>query len=203
MSPRQIATGVTMCAATLLVAAIASGSHRSAPPKEVAVAVSAPAPSTEETSLPEPETTTTEGEITTSTTRRPKPKPTTSTTTGGVVRASSASARPAVTTTTRVRIKPTTTTTKPKPTTTTTTRPRPTEEGEASWYDYHEGTCAHKTLPMGTIVTVTNKDNGRSTTCRVADRGPFVEGRIIDLERRVFAQVAEPSQGVFPARISW
>jgi rare lipoprotein A len=42
-------------------------------------------------------------------------------------------------------------------------------------------TAAHKTLPFGTLVSVTNKRNGKSVTVRINDRGPFVAGRIIDL----------------------
>lgn len=42
-------------------------------------------------------------------------------------------------------------------------------------------TCAHKTLPFGTMLKVTNKKNGKSVVVRVTDRGPFVRGRIIDL----------------------
>jgi rare lipoprotein A len=42
-------------------------------------------------------------------------------------------------------------------------------------------TAAHKTLPFGTMVEVTNRANGRSVTVRINDRGPFVRGRIIDL----------------------
>jgi rare lipoprotein A len=42
-------------------------------------------------------------------------------------------------------------------------------------------TAAHRTLPFGTKVKVTNKRNGRSVTVRINDRGPFVRGRIIDL----------------------
>jgi rare lipoprotein A len=42
-------------------------------------------------------------------------------------------------------------------------------------------TAAHKTLPFGAIVRVTNVDNGRAVTVRINDRGPFVRGRIIDL----------------------
>jgi rare lipoprotein A (peptidoglycan hydrolase) len=42
-------------------------------------------------------------------------------------------------------------------------------------------TAAHKSLPMGSRVTVTNKRNGRSTTVRINDRGPYVTGRVIDL----------------------
>ncbi|MGC1874535.1 MAG: septal ring lytic transglycosylase RlpA family protein [Pseudolabrys sp.] len=42
-------------------------------------------------------------------------------------------------------------------------------------------TAAHRTLPFGTHVRVTNKSNGRSVVVRINDRGPFVRGRIIDL----------------------
>ena len=42
-------------------------------------------------------------------------------------------------------------------------------------------TAAHRTLPFGTMVKVTNNSNGRSVTVRINDRGPFVKGRIIDL----------------------
>jgi rare lipoprotein A len=42
-------------------------------------------------------------------------------------------------------------------------------------------TAAHRTLPFGTLVRVTNKENGRSVTVRINDRGPFVQGRVIDL----------------------
>jgi rare lipoprotein A len=42
-------------------------------------------------------------------------------------------------------------------------------------------TAAHRTLPFGTRVTVTNRQNGRSTVVRINDRGPFVKGRVIDL----------------------
>ncbi len=75
--------------------------------------------------------------------------------------------------------------------------------GGASYYDYVAGTCAHRTLPLGTIVKVTNTANGASTTCRVADRGPFITGRVIDLERSVFAAIAPISQGVAQVDIAW
>ena len=51
-------------------------------------------------------------------------------------------------------------------------------------YDQDGITAAHKTLPMPSYVEVENLDNGRRLTVRVNDRGPFVEGRIIDLSRR-------------------
>ena len=73
--------------------------------------------------------------------------------------------------------------------------PAMAESGTASIYAYSSGsktangehvnagalTAAHKTLPFGTKVRVTNMRNGRSVTVRINDRGPFVRGRIIDL----------------------
>ncbi|PWC37573.1 septal ring lytic transglycosylase RlpA family protein [Azospirillum sp. TSO35-2] len=73
------------------------------------------------------------------------------------------------------------------------------ETGIASWYgpgfhekatangelyDQNELTAAHKTLPMPSLVRVTNLDNGRSVVVRVNDRGPYANGRIIDMSRR-------------------
>jgi len=51
------------------------------------------------------------------------------------------------------------------------------------------------------VVKVTNLAGGQSTTCTVADRGPFVAGRIIDLDRSVFLAIG--SQGVARVRIEW
>lgn len=56
---------------------------------------------------------------------------------------------------------------------------RSTSSGEI--YDMHQLTCAHNTLPLGTMVMVTNLENGRSIELKVNDRGPFVKERIIDL----------------------
>lgn len=58
---------------------------------------------------------------------------------------------------------------------------RKTASGER--YNMHAMTCAHKTLPFGTIVTVLNLSSGKSAVCRINDRGPFVKGRIIDLSK--------------------
>src|SRR5256714_7723255 len=77
------------------------------------------------------------------------------------------------------------------------------QEGGASWYRYKPGTCAHRSLPKGTVVTVTNLATGRSATCTVADRGPFVAGRIIDLDRSVFLAIASGNEGVVRVRIEW
>jgi rare lipoprotein A len=58
---------------------------------------------------------------------------------------------------------------------------RQTASGEV--YDMEKLTAAHRSLPFGTDVKVINLDNGRKTEVKVTDRGPFVEGRIIDLSR--------------------
>jgi Lytic transglycolase/G5-linked-Ubiquitin-like domain len=76
--------------------------------------------------------------------------------------------------------------------------------GDATYYEFTPGTCAHLTLPFGTVVTVTNVATGATATCTVADRGPEAwTGRIIDLTPGVFAQIAPLSQGVVTVEISW
>ena len=61
-------------------------------------------------------------------------------------------------------------------------------------------TTAHKTLPFGTLVRVTNNKNGKSVTVRVNDRGPYVKGRTFDLSRGAFIKIAPQSQGVLRAK---
>ena len=56
---------------------------------------------------------------------------------------------------------------------------KPTSSGEV--YDMYQFTCAHNTFPLGTVVMVTNLENGRSLELKVNDRGPFVKERIIDV----------------------
>ena len=48
-------------------------------------------------------------------------------------------------------------------------------------FDQNDFTCAHKSLPFGTKLKVVRKDNGKSVVVRVNDRGPYVDGRILDL----------------------
>ena len=55
---------------------------------------------------------------------------------------------------------------------------------------------AHPSLPLGSRVKVTNKANGKSLIVRVADRGPYVHGRVLDLSYGAFAKLARPSQGL-------
>lgn len=73
------------------------------------------------------------------------------------------------------------------------------ESGAASWYDYPY--AAHKTLPFGTKLKVTNTNNGESVMVEVRDRGPFIEGRIIDLPMTAFEQIASLSSGVISVTI--
>lgn len=79
------------------------------------------------------------------------------------------------------------------------------QTGAASWYDSPHGsyTAAHRTLPIGTVVTVTNLANGASVRVRITDRGPYVEGRVIDLDRVSFSEIASPSTGVIRVRVTW
>ena len=75
---------------------------------------------------------------------------------------------------------------------------RPTASGET--YDKNKLTAAHRTLPMGTRLRVTNLDNGRSVVVRVNDRYPGTK-RVIDLSRGSFSRVAPPSRGVIPVKL--
>lgn len=83
------------------------------------------------------------------------------------------------------------------------TREPNVQSGVASWYERNGMTAAHRTLPFGTRVTVTNLGNGRSVTVVIDDRGPFIAGRIIDLSDDAFAQLAPLSSGTFNVRIEW
>jgi len=90
------------------------------------------------------------------------------------------------------------------------------QDGVASWYGYQfEGrptasgeiynssqlTAAHPTLPFGTILMVTNRQNNRQVAVRVNDRGPFVGGRIIDLSRAAAEQLDMLITGTAPVTI--
>jgi uncharacterized protein YabE (DUF348 family) len=83
------------------------------------------------------------------------------------------------------------------------TRPPNSQTGGASWYHRDGMVAAHKTIPFGTRVTVTNLDNGKQVTVTINDRGPYVDGRIIDLSDDAFARLAPLSQGTCRVRISW
>ena len=76
---------------------------------------------------------------------------------------------------------------------------RRTANGE--WFDANAMTAAHKTLPLPSIVEVTNLDNGRTIQVRVNDRGPFVPGRIIDLSRAAAERLGFVGQGTARVRV--
>ena len=99
----------------------------------------------------------------------------------------------------------------PTPTPTPTRTPAPqsaTHSCGASYYDEPQNTAngerfnpealtaAHKTLPFNTRVRVTNPANGKSVIVRINDRGPYVDGRCLDLSRAAFRAIANLSQGV-------
>ncbi len=71
---------------------------------------------------------------------------------------------------------------------------RPTASGEV--FDMHELSAAHRTLPLGTWVQVTHLENGQSIQVRINDRGPFVEGRIIDLSYAAARTLGMVRQGI-------
>ena len=91
-----------------------------------------------------------------------------------------------------------------------------TFKGTASWYgpNFHGKltsngekynmwamTAAHKTLPMNTIVKVTNRRNGKSTVVRINDRGPFVSTRIIDLSKAAASKIGMIGTGTAPVKL--
>lgn len=97
-------------------------------------------------------------------------------------------------------------------------QPNYDEVGEASWYgpgfdgrststgerfDQHALTAAHTTLPLPGLVEVTNLANGRSVVVRINDRGPFVDGRIIDLSRGAADALDMTRQGVGRVRVRY
>jgi rare lipoprotein A (peptidoglycan hydrolase) len=90
------------------------------------------------------------------------------------------------------------------------------EVGEASWYgpgfqgketangedfDQKELTAAHPTLPMGTKAKVTNLENGKKVEVRINDRGPYAEGRVIDLSNAAAKKIDMKSDGSTQVKI--
>jgi len=76
---------------------------------------------------------------------------------------------------------------------------RRTSSGEV--YDMYQLTAAHREIPLGSWVEVTNLTNSRSLTVRINDRGPFVEGRIIDLSYAAASLLGITGPGVVPVRV--
>jgi rare lipoprotein A len=91
-----------------------------------------------------------------------------------------------------------------------------TQVGTASWYGaFHHGrktasgerfdmndlTAAHRAVKLGTVLRVTNLDNGRTATVRVNDRGPYVNNRIVDLSAAAARELGMKQDGVARVRI--
>jgi peptidoglycan lytic transglycosylase len=76
---------------------------------------------------------------------------------------------------------------------------RRTASGEV--YDMHQLTAAHKTLPFGTRLLVTNRNTSQSAEVRVNDRGPFVEGRILDVSYAAARLLGAVGPGTIPVRV--
>lgn len=68
-------------------------------------------------------------------------------------------------------------------------------------YDMNGISAAHKTLPFGTVVRVTNLNNGRSIDVRINDRGPFIKNRVIDLSKGAAQKIDMIRDGVVPVRL--
>ncbi|WP_339898105.1 septal ring lytic transglycosylase RlpA family protein [uncultured Gilvimarinus sp.] len=62
-------------------------------------------------------------------------------------------------------------------------------------------TAAHRTLPFGTKVRVTNLENGRDIVVKINDRGPFIPGRVIDLSRSAFSELADTKVGLIDVKL--
>jgi rare lipoprotein A len=101
---------------------------------------------------------------------------------------------------------------------TTTPKPTPAPQGDvqkglASWYgesqmtasgekfNKNAMTAAHRSLPFGTIVRITNQKNGRSVNVRINDRGPYGGGRIIDVSEAAARQLQMIDAGVVPCTL--
>ena len=90
-----------------------------------------------------------------------------------------------------------------------------TQHGTASWYSDRDGrqtasgerfddrqlTAAHRRLPFGTIVRVTNEQNGRSVDVRINDRGPWTGGRLIDLSSAAADELDMKRAGIVPVEL--
>jgi resuscitation-promoting factor RpfB len=83
------------------------------------------------------------------------------------------------------------------------TRDPKTELGMASWYHRTGMVAAHRSLPKGTRVRVTSVSSGRSVTVVIDDRGPFVNGWVIDLSDDAFSRLAHLGAGTIRVRLEW
>ncbi|MBT1063545.1 septal ring lytic transglycosylase RlpA family protein [Bowmanella sp. Y26] len=76
---------------------------------------------------------------------------------------------------------------------------RTTASGER--FNQMSSTAAHRTLPFGTRVKVTNIKNQQSVVVKINDRGPFIKGRVIDLSRSAFSKIGDTDSGLISVTI--
>lgn len=79
-------------------------------------------------------------------------------------------------------------------------QPQPVASG--GWFNPNAMTAAHKTLPFGTKVRVTNQNNGKSVVVTINDRGPYIAGRIIDLSKAAAHAISMQNSGVVPVKVA-
>lgn len=78
---------------------------------------------------------------------------------------------------------------------------QPQKVASGGWFNPNAMTAAHKTLPFGTRVRVTNARNGRSVDVTINDRGPYIAGRIIDLSAGAAGVIGMKSAGLAPVKV--
>ncbi len=78
---------------------------------------------------------------------------------------------------------------------------KPTSSGEV--YDMHAFTCAHREYPFGAVLKVTHASNGNTVFCTVNDRGPFVDGRDIDLSYAAAKEIGMLHHGISAVRVEY
>ena len=79
---------------------------------------------------------------------------------------------------------------------------QPQRVASGGWFNPNAMTAAHKTLPFGTKVRVTNKNNGKSVVVTINDRGPYVAGRVIDLSKAAAHAISMQGSGVVPVSVA-
>ena len=79
---------------------------------------------------------------------------------------------------------------------------QPQRVASGGWFNPNAMTAAHKTLPFGTKVRVTNHNNGKSVVVTINDRGPYVAGRVIDLSRAAAQAISMTGSGVAPVNVA-
>lgn len=78
---------------------------------------------------------------------------------------------------------------------------KPQKTANGKWFTPDKMWAAHKTLPFGTKIKVTNVNNGKSVIVTINDRGPYIKGRVLDLSKSAFAKIAAIKKGLCKVKI--